>query len=333
MCFNKLHVMKNTIHVVIILVLIFSCKEKFNPNKFKGGWISLDQNESFNEILPTLTFKKDSVFLEDIYTYLLKGKYNLTRHNITLYLKNDTINYDFKYISKDSVIYIGKNKYNFWEGYNYNSKFIDYELLDLDRIRNITPDSLIKFDNGFHLFKDSKDALKLKLNDKFTADFNMIQRFVFGHHQFKFYGSVIYLDKKIIVKDLIKCYVQLYQVNKLNNLLITSFDLKTNSYSGIKDRIELWQEQVDLIVGKKIEPVKPIVLTRKQYLKKYSPKIIKIDSDNDFEKLTYIGVDNNYLIQINSELSIEKYIYLKEMILKIKRSNPDRIKTEFINIL
>jgi hypothetical protein len=314
---------------LLLLSIFASCQEKFNPDNFKGSWISLDSNESFNEVLPVFSFKKDSIYLSEIYTYGLKGKYELKNNNIKFFFKKDTFQHSFKYDSKDSSIYIKENRYVNYPGFLIWSDFIDYNLLDLKKEKNITSDSLFKFDNGFHLFKDSNDSLKLKLNDKITSNFNMIPRFVIGHHQFKFNGSVIYLDEKLIVGDLIKCYVKLWQVNIKSHLLITGYDLKTNLYSGFKDRIEFWQEQVDSIVDERMEPIRSKVITRKQYLKKYSPKSIYINSKNDIYKLETLEFKNNYLIQINKDMSIESYTLLKEKILQIKNNQKIRIRTEF----
>ena len=228
--------------VLISVFLLFSCDKKFNPNEFKGSWVSLDKNESFNEVLPMFSFKNDSIYLSEIYTYGLKGKYELKNNNIKFFFKKDTFQHSFKYDSRDSSIYIKGNRYVNYPGFLIWSEFIDYELLDLKKEKNITSDSLLKFDNGFHLFNDVNDSLRLKLNDKITSDFESIPRFVVGHHKFKFNGSVIYLDKNLKVRDLIKCYTKLWQVNIKSHLLITGYDVKTNRYSGFKDKIEFWQE-------------------------------------------------------------------------------------------
>lgn len=311
------------------LSILISCQEKFNPNNFKGSWISLDKNESFNEILPMFSFKNDSIYLSEIYTYGFKGKYELNNNKIKFFFKKDTFEHSFKYDSKDSSIYVNGNRYVNYPGFLIWSEFVDYELLDLKKEKTITSDSLFNFDNGIHLFKDKNDSLRLKLNDKITSDFNQIPGFVLPTDKFIFNGSVIYLDKKLLVKDLMRCYAKLWQVNIKSHFLITGYDVKANLYSGYKDRIEFWQEQIRLIVDEKVEPIRPKILTRSQYLKKYSPKIVKITSKNDFKKLTIINNSNNYLIQINTNLDIETYVILKEKISKIREFQKIKIRTEF----
>lgn len=315
--------------ILVLFLFLFSCQEKFNPNDFKGSWISLDSNESFNDILPTFTFQNDSVFIETLHTYGLKGNYKQKNNKIILFLKNDTLQYRFNYNSKDSSIFINGNKYFNYPGFFNKKHFLNYELIDLNKEKNITSDSLNKFDNGFHLFKDSKDSLKLKLNDRITADFEMIPRFVIGHHQFEFNGSVIYLDENLVVRDLMRCYAKLWQVNIKSHLLITGYDIKTNLYSGFKDRMEFWQEQINFIVEEKVVPIRPKVLTRNQFLEKYSPKIIHLNNMKDISLLESIDMKNNYLVQINVNLNLDAYISIKEKVTEIRKNNNIRIRTEF----
>lgn len=321
--------MKKLILFLSICFLI-SCQDKFNPNKLRGSWISLDSEESFNYILPTFTFKNDSVYIIDVYGYATKVKFKFFNNKMSFISKDDTLEYNFEYRSNDSTLIIDNNEYINYPGFVIlKNDFINYELLDLKTEKNITSDSLSKFDNGFHLFKDINDSLRLKLNDRILSDFESIPSFVIGHHQTKSFGSVIYTDKKIKLKDLIKCYTKLWQVNQKSNLLITGYDIKTNLYSGFKDRIEFWQEQTNLYFKEKNKPINPKALSRSQYIKKYTPKTIKINSDIDFNKLNTINKENNYLIQINIDIPLETYIYLKEKISNIKKKESIRIKTEF----
>ena len=112
-------------------------------------------------------------------------------------------------------------------------------------------------------------------------------------------------------------------------MLVTSFDLKTNLYGGFYDRFTFWEKQIDDFSFEKIERPKLRDNIRKDYLKKHTPKIIEITSKNDFKKLTILNVDNNYLIQINTDLSVETYIKIKEKISKIRELQKIRIRTEF----
>lgn len=323
--------MKNIILLLLVFALFISCKDKFNPENFKGTWVNLDKDKSVS-YLPYITFRNDSVFIEDMFTHLTSGTFKISRNKISYYLKEDTLNYNFNYSPKDSIITIGSTDYYFLDGFSYNKKPIHYELININNQNIISSDSLSKYYCAFHLFKDSKDSLKLKLNDKTTSDFNLIPRFAFQRHKPN-EVIVIYLGKKITLKEIIKCYHQLSKINIEKALLLTRYDFKENTYSGFLDDFEIWNNQMSLFSREKTEPFNSIDFSRKKFLKKYSSIIIQINSENDFDKLTTnINMDNYYLIKINSEMSIAEYISLKDEILEIKKTQGLKIKTEFINL-
>lgn len=322
--------------LILLLSLLFSCQEKFNPNEFKGTWISLDSNESFNEILPTITFKKDSVYLEDIYTYVLKGKYEIKQNTITSYFKKDTIISKFNFNNKDSIITIGKNKYAFWEGYSYDTKFIEYDLININRKGGITPDSLRNLDCAMHLFKMPNDSLILKVNDKTTSNYDVIPSFVIFTDKFDYTFPGIYIGENILLKDLLNIYIRLWSVNIKQSMLVLEFDLRNNLYSNYLDNFDFWVSQIENYNDNQSERIQAPIsneLTRVEYLKKYAPKVIEINSIKDFIALEVINKNNNYLIQIDTDMDLETYINLKEKISEIIKGEKIRIKTEFNQFL
>ena len=310
---------------------LFSCQEKFNPNEFDGAWINF--NENYNSYLPSIIFKNDSVYISDSYIYTKKGNYNITRNKLSLFFKDDTLTFKFSYKSKDTTIFIGNKKYGFWEDYYSNVDFFSYELANLNKKRNISADSLSKFDNGFHLFKNSQDSLKIKLNDKITSDLQQIRSFACCTESYRgklqVPASVVYIGKEVRLKDIIKIYFPLFSVNLNQVMLVTGFDLKYNLYEGYLDKFEIWDEQDALHLETKIEVPISIDNNRKLYIKKYSPQILTIDSSSDFNKLKSLTKENNYLIQINTNMDLKTYIKLKEKLSKIRELQKIRIRTEF----
>ena len=169
---------------VLYLLTLFTCKEKFKSKDYKGSWINIDdKNRSYSS---TITFRKNSVYFEDYYSFITKGLFKIANNEIFFYLKKDTLKYDFNYKQEDSTIIIGANKYGFWEEYSYHSNFEDYGLIQIKRKNPITQDSLSKLDCVLHLFKDSNDSLKLKVNDKITTLFDRIPSFVILVNKFDY---------------------------------------------------------------------------------------------------------------------------------------------------
>lgn len=309
------------IAVLFVLLSIISCKEKFNPKEFKGTWIPLDKDSSYAN-LPSITFQNDIAYFEDIYSYNFSATYKIGRKSITWFLPKDTTEAKFLFNKKDTTFILNDRNYIFYEGYSYGSNFIQYDLIDLDLSQKISTDSLFNYNGAFHLFKNNNE-LKLKLNDKVTSDLSLIPRFSFSYHN-KNLSMVIYVGKDLKLKDIIKCYNQLYQVNINEAFLLTKFDFKKNMYTGFSDKFNFWDFQRNLFPKEKIEIPKSYN-KKSNYFKEHNPKIIKINSKNDFEKINELKKDKNYLISINPSLSIEEYINLKEKLFKIDKN----IRTEF----
>ncbi|MBU3009979.1 hypothetical protein KO506_01010 [Polaribacter vadi] len=317
--------------LLLMLSIIYSCKEKFNPNEFKGTWIPINDKGKYLN-LAALTFRNDSVYLEDYFTFNFKASYKIKRKSINFFLANDTLKYNLNFIRKDSILRLNHKNYMFFEGYSYEERFINYDLIHLKLNQPILSDSLFKnYDSAFHIFKDLKDSVQLKLNDKVSSDFNLIPGFAFGLHNQKD-NIIIYIGKNITLKEIIKCYVELYKVNINNAFLVTNFDIKNNNYYGFVDNYEFWQQQIISLSDEKHEPILTEELSRKNYIKKYNPKIIKLNFKNDFTKLSEINHKDNYLIQINAKFSIDEYYVLKKSIIKLKKNHSKTIKTEFINL-
>ena len=316
--------MRKLIYFLFILGLT-SCKKEFNPDNFKGVWMNIDKDSS-SYYLPSLTFKNDSVYLEDIYTYVSKGKFKIFKNKITYYLKKDTLVYNFSFNNKDSTILINNNKYGFWDGYSYNDKLISYDLIDIKNLGLITIDSLVRFDGGFHMFKNSSGVTTLKLNDKITSDFNEIRRFVFDS-LFDIPVPVIYIGDRIKTSDLINSYFQLGNIRAA--LLITNYDPKTNLYNGYLDKFQFWDSQIGKYYNYKIPNKVPELLSREKYFKKFSPSLIEINTKKDIEKLNTLKVQSNYLISINPQIDIESYFLLKKQLSGVSKKKDIKLRTEF----
>lgn len=316
--------MKN-IFFFLFIILIISCNKEFNPNHFQGDWIN---NNGSLTSLPTITFKNDSVYFSDLYTYTSRAKFKIEKNKITYFLKKDTLIHEINFTPKDSTLFINKVKYSYYDGKYNKSYFTDYELINIAKLGTITTDSLSRFDAGFHLFKDKSRVTKLKLNETITSDFNELQNFHYDIH-FDLPITVIYLGKDVKLIELIKCYYQWVR-GKRTSMLITNYDFKTNTYNGLLDRFYFWNSQIDFYSNEKKEPYYPSLLedNREFYLKKHNPKIIIINSHLDSRLLKSINKDHNYLISLNPKMNLKTYILIKQKVSEIIKKGIV-IRTEF----
>ncbi|APG64800.1 hypothetical protein LPB136_05235 [Tenacibaculum todarodis] len=324
--------MKKLLFISLIITFI-SCQDKFEPNKYNGDWINMDEDGGFSS-LPSIIFKNDSIYFSDAYTYTTKAKFKINRNKISYFFKNDTVINKFNFSSKDSTITIGKNIYYFLKEYSDFSELTDYNLIGIKSKEKVIANSLYSSSIGFHLFKNKNDSLNLKLNDRVTSNLNELSYFInnTGIHDPFTFSTTIYIGKEVNLKNLINCYIRLTANNRNKSLIITDYNFKENSYSIFYDRISLWENQLEIFYKEnKIPPVPPNLENyRNKYLKKYSPKIITINSSKDFNLLENINKESVYLISINPEMEIETYLKLKEKLIEIKRKRKVRIKTEFV---
>lgn len=190
-----------------------------------------------------------------------------------------------------------------------------------------------KTDCAMHLFKNAEQCLKLKLNDRVVSDFNLISRFIIKKDKFNYTFPAIYVGENIYLKDLLNIYFELWTLNFEKTMLILKFDLENNLYHTYLDEFEFWDHQITSFYRNKkdhIEPVKTKYNSRNKYLIKHQPQIITIHSKKDFFQLKNITKKESYLIQINTNISLETYIILKEKISQIRNTNKNlEIKTEF----
>lgn len=316
---RKIDSMKRLI-LLITLFSFISCKEKFNPKEFKGTWFLFGNNDSLAS--PVITFKNDSIFLEDSFCYPLNYKYEVKDDKFVCISNSDTLIFKFNFERTDTTLTFDKQKYFFSEGHLHNNSPKEYELINTNSKNKITIDSLNTFKSGFHLLKDSDKNLLLKLNDKYTNDLNILTHFAFQSHK-PIDTQVMYIGDDVNLTELIECFKKLYQVNTKKAMLITCINMKKKSYCGFLDEFEFWDRQ---LFEMNSEPISRSNNSRKKFIIKHKPTVIKIYSKKDFEKLNHINKKDKYLISISSNLKIEDYINLKEKIFKIDKN----IRTEFI---
>lgn len=316
------------IALLIICIFIISCQEKFNPEEFKGTWGNVYDDNVEWKFKPTIIFKKDSIFFQDLYSFSINAKYKIDQNKIKLYFKKNTVDYKISFNRKDSILTINNRNYDFYEDFSFYKNLKTYKLINLEREKNITADSLSRFELGFHLFKNERDITMLKLNDDITTDFSSFHEFTHNNLRIHFdlLGMVVYVGKDIELKDLIKLYREISYINRKKVFLITGFNLEKNLYGGFIDRIYFWNSQLESIKNEHFKKPHLFEGNKENFISKYNPKIIIINSRKDLKKLNSINKKDKYLISISSNLTIEDYINLKERIFNIDKN----IRTEFI---
>ncbi|WP_299109986.1 hypothetical protein [uncultured Tenacibaculum sp.] len=325
------------IALLLIITSFFACHEKFEPHKFNGFWFHNDNTDNrFN--LPSVIFKNDSAYFFDVYQYAKKSKYKIHNNQISFFFKNDTLVQKVTFESKNLILYLDNHKYNLWKNNSIFNDIIDHDLIGVKTKSKIQSNYIKRFESGFHIFKDTTDSLTFKLDNTYTHNKEKLIEFILHNTNahFDIPSFVIYIGKDITLKDLItSCYQELFLTNLRQVLLITDFDFEKNTYSGIIERFDFWDFQIQNYISiNKLSPYprQPLLKENNKdyYLEKYYPKQITINTKEDFHLLNTSLDKQNLLISINPNLDLKDYFELKQLIQAIKKDRKIKVRTEFI---
>lgn len=315
--------------LLLAIIIFFSCQEDFNPKNYKGNWFPY--NDSIYKPLPHIIFKNDSIFFNDINSFIKGGKFKIKKNQIIINFEFDSLIKDISFRKKDSLLLFDGNKYFLYD-YLTDEKLIQYKLIGIDTKSKISIDSLRRFEAGFHIIKDTNDSVRLKINDQLTK-FSDIPAFVFNQPvHFDILCTPIYLGENIELKDLIKSYYQLVLSNRPIVALITNFNLEKNEYDVHIEKIEIWNEQITNHFKSIIDYHEFDINNRVFFINKYKPISIIINSSKDFNSIDTLDDKYNYLISINDKLPLTDYIYFKEKLLEVRKERKTKIRTEIIKV-
>lgn len=313
---------------LILIASFFSCQDHFEPKDYQGSWVPANAEEQILP-LPVISFHNDSIFFTDSFTFTKGGTFEIKNGKIHTQFHNENLNNTFSFKKKDSFIFIGNTQYylmkHWWQDYKAH-----YDLISIDTQNKISGDTLSKYNNGFHLFRNSSDSLKIKLNDKYGR-FEDIPQFIFRTDGKSIPTNVIYIGATLKLEDLLRAYYYLSCVNQLKVVLVTKVELEKNQYHVVFDYIEDWNLSLLLQLFSD-ESKKHISCDfcegRSIQLKGQAEKLI-INSKNDFLQLQKIDLQKSYLISISSQLNLKDYLEFKQILKAVKHRNKAQIRTEF----
>lgn len=311
--------------ILILSILLFaSCKE-ITKDDINGNWIRYPSGydgPTFREI----NFKEDQVELIEEDLFKEAGKYQIKNGRIKIQLDRDDMVIETKIqdMEFDTLLIFDNLTYSRNTVFELK-QFEKYELIGIPTNKFLTKEK-----KGFsiiHFYKSNEDKIKIRIADR-LADYQDIPLFLetsIGHSTSK---VTIFIGKGITLKDLKKMYYCLASAGQFRILLGT----KRKGISDMhifKDEIEIWRDDLANHLGNWIAPPPlpppPIDFTSKKEYLKNGGKEVEITNKNDLRKIELLAETERYVVSISSDLSIEDYFKLKEMILKKKKTNKEII--------
>ncbi len=313
--------------VVILSLFILSCSQKVSKKDLEGVWWFYDGTGDGE-----LTFKNDSITIDNGYGLPNKARYKLKKDSILISFEGNTKTDFLKYSYTDSILSYKNAKY--YKRFNAadSSGIVHkkFDLIDIQSKTTLHSDSLNTISSIFRAFKNKRDELKLVLNDKTTtvedlSSFLLVTN-CFGDNHIN-HPPYLLLGEKINLEDLKEIYIYSNVVNYDSIHILTHYDFLNRLFHSYKVNIEIFREEtLELVPHTKKD------IYRKDYINKFKPENIVIKSKEDFVKLDTLKTHLNYLISIDVDLPIEEYLHLNQKINTLRKKEKFNIRTELIEL-
>ena len=315
--------------VVILSLSILSCSQKVSKKDLEGVWWFYDGTGDGE-----LTFKNDSITIDNGYGLPNKARYKLKKDSILLFFEGNTKTDFLKYNYKDSILsYKNARYYKRFNGEDSSGMVHKkFDLINIKSTKTIHSDSLnLSQSSIFGAFKNKKNELKLILNDATTSVENLSSFLLvtncFGSNHI-YHPPYLLLGEKINLEDLKEIYIYSNVVNYNSIHILTNYDFQNRLFHFYDIRIELFKEQL----LKNGLPPREFDIARTDYITEFKPEIVVLKSKDDFGKLDILKTNLNYLISIDLNLPIEDYLHLNQKINSLRKKQKINIRTELINL-
>jgi hypothetical protein len=323
--------MKNLLFLLFAIILV-SCSQRISNKDLEGRWkfipiYGFDNGVNypfFNQI----NFNGNNAILMDYFGFTFRGVYEIRKDSISISFK-DSLDYSFSFHKYDSILEFDSNKYEKYQSLLKNQ--LNYNLIDLESNIKISAKELNNYINTFHLLDNSFEPNYYMDNEYLTL--NEILKYDSIH--FEKGGWNVFLSDEISnLKQLKSFFIDMAKHNALKVNFITKIDISKKMYHIYTCYTDVWNEEIPPIQKKdKINPPPSLIQyeNKKAYIKYFDPKLLQLKSERDFEKLNNIEENSNYLISININIPIKKYLKLIHELNNIRKNKKTRIRTELIN--
>lgn len=316
--------MKNLI--LITIILLFAACQEITKDDLQGQWYSQahiyhKENPSIEEMI----FSKEKVEWVDDY-FRQSGTYEIEDNELIITNKhNNEIRTKIKNFASDTLVILDSLTYR------RSPSITNFEYDEYNLIGVATNDFLSQEDKdvdfeAIHYYKSKGDELKIRPNrSTITRDYKEMLLFFEGGHSMRRKVALVFIGEGITLKELKDLYVQFATVT-LYRVCLATKEKGVSDYHIFKDIIEIWENEVEEYLPKIHAPRPPLPYTKKDYLLE-GRKEIKIDKIEDIKVLNKLTRNDNYVISINQNMSIENYLKIKSKY-KVLRRQKYKVITE-----
>lgn len=317
--------------VVVLSLSILSCSQKISKKDLEGSWrfnsIYGSENVINSPFLNQINFRGNKVILIDYFGYSFQGIYKIRKDSISISFK-DSLEYNFNFHKYDSILEFDSIKYEKYQSPLKNQ--LNYNLIDLESVIKMSTKELNSYINTFHL-----------LDNSFKPTYYMVDEYLPLNEVLHQYltdldkgGWNVFLSSEVSnLKQLKSFFIDMAKHNALKVNFITKADISKKIYHIYTCYTDVWNEEIPPIQNEdKTNPLPSLIQyeNKKAYIKYFNPKLLQLRSEGDFEKLNNIEENSNYLISINIDIPIKKYLKLIHKLNNIRTNKNTKIRTELI---
>ncbi|TCI94892.1 hypothetical protein [Tenacibaculum sp. M341] len=316
--------MKKLLFLTLTCVLFYSCSKNIDAKTLEGTWWLSIGNGDYE-----LSFKKDSIYIDNGYGLPYSGKYYIRKDSIFMNIENTFTKAKILYNKKDSLLIFNNSKY--WKRYDTVNRMITkkFDFINIETKNIIDLNNFKSINYLLKVIKNYNNELKVILNDKIT-DTEQIPYFLASAcNDGENSKSIIdvFVGKNVSLSDLKEIYIFFYTSNYKSVRLVTNYNFETRSFYFTNENITLFLDDISMFPP---PPPHHGNLYRKYFIKKFNPVTIEISSANDFDKLSKIVSDRVYLISIDVNLPMKDYLHLTQVINNIRKNKKVKIHTEIL---
>lgn len=297
------------IKLVILFLLLQSCSD-IDKNDIIGNWNG-DTNYDYFPSYWELKITNDYFFAIDNYGYIDKFEYKFSNNSLNVINgKTDTL-LDVKKFNSDSI-QVGNRFFN--RVTNNVSIEDDFYYPIIGIKTNTTAQFLSSNMSIVHLWKNAESETKIRVGDKYVKLEDLKSLFVVYDSKYDTEVAV-FIGQNISLEDLKSIHLVLLSLN-IREITYVLDKKYQEGYSIFKDKMFYWNKEIDDYLKEQGQPPFP-PLTPRAYssknFKKSNGVIISINSPNDIGLLDIIN-NGDYVVEIDTTLALEEYIFIKQKI-------------------
>lgn len=333
----------NLRQIIIVLIALITLSCQSINNNIEGYWVNINDDAIGFDYIRIIGNK---VVLQDCLNNYKYG--TIENFNDIHFVQNNDVEILKYQLVNDSILKFEGIDYLLFDYTRDQSEIVKFDLLGLDTDL-IFSSANLKDENWLSIkLRDSKEKYPLILGEK---ESNLDDILLFAPRTIcsgarprnvNYDRVIIQVEKNASAKDLLNIEQQLYIEHRKRYFTIITDNLSFNSYQAIVDH-KYFSGSLDSLIFKEVTdylnvkwPPIPVFPYKKPFQDEISKiNVIEIDSYFEFKNSGFenLRTDKDNLVAISTDLKIEEYLSILNIIQNIRIEKGCRVYTHFLEYI